>query len=65
MSRLVEAVGLVLVIEGLVFALAPRRLEEALMLLARLPVETRRLLGLGTLAMGVALLALARWGGAG
>ncbi len=60
MTTLVLAVGLVLVIEGLVFALAPLRLEELLALFARLPPETRRLIGLGAVAAGVGLIWLAR-----
>lgn len=58
MGELVRALGLVLVVEGLVFALAPRRIEEALALLMGLPLPTRRLLGLAALAAGVGLLAL-------
>ena len=52
--------GLVLVIEGLAFALAPSRLEEALEYIRRIPPETRRLIGLGAVALGVALVAVAR-----
>ncbi|WP_102225191.1 DUF2065 family protein [Acidimangrovimonas sediminis] len=58
MTELIRALGIVLAVEGLVFALAPRRIEQALALIAALPVETRRLLGLGALALGVALIAL-------
>ena len=64
MSTILLAVGLVLVVEGLVFALAPSRLDEALELLRRLPPETRRLMGLGALAIGVLLVWLARSMGA-
>lgn len=60
----VMAVGLVLIVEGLVLALAPSRIEDALRLLAALPVETRRLIGFGALAAGVLLFALARGLGA-
>jgi len=60
MSWILLAVGLVLVVEGLVFALAPSRLEEMLDFISRIPVETRRLLGLGALATGVALIWAAR-----
>lgn len=60
MAMLLLAIGLVLVVEGLVFALAPSRLEEMLQLISELPVETRRMIGLGALALGVALVALAR-----
>ena len=64
MATLLLGVALVLVIEGLVLALAPRRIEEALAFLITLSPETRRLIGLAGLAAGVALLALARVAGA-
>lgn len=60
MSYVLLAVGLVLVVEGLVFALAPSRIEDMLAMFARIPVETRRMIGLGALAVGVALLWAAR-----
>ncbi len=60
MSDLLLAIGLVCVIEGLVFALAPSRFQDLLRQLAELPVGTRRSLGLGTLALGVGLIWLAR-----
>ncbi|MDZ4089390.1 MAG: DUF2065 domain-containing protein [Tabrizicola sp.] len=60
MSHLVLALGLVLAIEGLVLALAPRRIEDALRLLASLGLDQRRLIGLGALAFGVMLVWLAR-----
>jgi uncharacterized protein YjeT (DUF2065 family) len=50
---------MVLVIEGLVFALAPSRLEDLLRLLASIPVETRRLIGLGAMALGAVLVSWA------
>lgn len=56
MSVVVLAIGLVLCFEGLVFALAPSRIVDALEILARMPPETRRLLGLGALALGVLLI---------
>jgi uncharacterized protein YjeT (DUF2065 family) len=55
------ALGLVLVVEGLVFALAPSRIEDALEMLRRLGRDARRLIGLTALAAGVALIGLARW----
>lgn len=58
MAKILTAIGIVLAFEGLVFALAPGRLEEVLRMLAQMPVETRRLMGLAALASGVALL----WG---
>ena len=60
MSLMALALGLVLVVEGLVLALAPRRVEDALRALASLTVENRRLVGLGALALGVALVWLFR-----
>lgn len=60
MTSLIWVIGAVLVIEGLALALAPRRIEEALDLLRRLSPDTRRALGLGALAAGVALIWLAR-----
>jgi len=59
-STLVTAIGLALVFEGLVFALAPRRIEAVLTWLVSLPVETRRLMGLTAVAAGVGVLLLAR-----
>lgn len=52
-------VGLVLSLEGLVLALAPSRIDELLDLIRRMPVETRRNLGLGAVALGLALIWLA------
>ncbi len=60
MSTILLAIGLVLVVEGLVFALAPSRLDAVLDLLRNLPAETRRMLGLGALATGVVLIWLAQ-----
>ena len=51
--------GLVLIIEGLVFALAPSRLEEVLEMLRRLPIEARRVIGLGAVTLGLFLLWIA------
>ena len=60
MATFLLGAGLVLVFEGLVLALAPKRLEEALQFLMSIPPETRRVLGLGALAGGVLLIWLAR-----
>jgi uncharacterized protein YjeT (DUF2065 family) len=61
-STLFLALGLVLAVEGLVLALAPRRIEDALRLIAALSVDQRRLIGLGALALGVLIVWLARGG---
>ena len=60
MSTVLLAIGLVLAVEGLALALAPSRMEEAMRLIAWMSRETRRLLGLAALALGVLLVWLAR-----
>lgn len=60
MTELALALGLVLAAEGLVLALAPRRVEDALRLLTGLRLDQRRLIGLGALALGVGILWLVR-----
>jgi uncharacterized protein len=60
MIWLLLALGLVLVAEGLAFALAPSRVMQALRVLAELRVDQRRLLGLIMLAVGVGLIWAAR-----
>lgn len=54
--------GLVMVIEGLALALAPRRIEDALRALAALRPDQRRAVGLGALAAGVVLVWLTQGG---
>jgi uncharacterized protein len=60
MDFILLGLGLVLVFEGLVFALAPSRLEELVRVIAEMPIETRRALGLGAVAIGVLLVWVAR-----
>ena len=59
MSHVILALGLVLAVEGLVLALAPRRIEDALRLIASLGIDQRRMIGLATLALGVLVVWLA------
>ena len=54
------AIGLVLVIEGLVYALAPSLVEQLLVVLRELPEGQRRTLGLAALALGLALVWLGK-----
>ena len=54
------AIGLVLVIEGLVYALAPSLVEQLLEALRSLPEGQRRSLGLASLALGVVLVWLGK-----
>jgi hypothetical protein len=56
---LLLGLGMVLVIEGLVFSLLPGRLEDLLKLMADIPTETRRVIGLSAVTLGVVLVALA------
>jgi uncharacterized protein YjeT (DUF2065 family) len=44
-----------LIVEGLVYALAPSLVEDLLAALRDLPLETRRLVGLAALAVGMLL----------
>ena len=62
MELILLGLGLVLVFEGLVFALAPSRLEELVKLIAEMPLETRRTIGLGAMAIGLVLVWVARGG---
>lgn len=57
---LATGVGLVLVVEGLVFVALPRRLDAILELVARMPMATRRRIGLGMIATGVMVVWLGR-----
>jgi uncharacterized protein len=60
MTTVLTALGLVLSVEGLVLALMPNHFETVVRRLAAMPPELRRALGLGALALGVALVWLAR-----
>jgi uncharacterized protein YjeT (DUF2065 family) len=63
LGALLTGVALVLIVEGLVLALLPGRIEQALALLASMRPEQRRLIGLAALAAGTALAALAKAAG--
>jgi uncharacterized protein YjeT (DUF2065 family) len=58
------AFGFVLIVEGLVYALAPSLVEQMLAALRALPHEQRRLVGLAALAFGVVLIWCAKMLGA-
>ncbi len=60
MAIVLLCLGLVLILEGLVFALAPSRVEDMLEAMRAMPMEARRLIGLIALVAGSGLLALAR-----
>ena len=58
------ALGLVLIVEGLVYALAPSLIDQMLVALAALPPEARRLMGLLALIIGLVLVWAAKTLGA-
>jgi hypothetical protein len=58
------ALGLVLIVEGLVYALAPRSIERMLESFRMVPPEARRALGLAAMAVGLVLVWLAKTLGA-
>jgi uncharacterized protein len=60
MTDLLLAFGLVAVLEGLVLALAPLRLEDLLELLRRMSLHNRRVLGLAVVGLGVFLIWLSK-----
>jgi uncharacterized protein len=64
MSQALLALGLVLVAEGLLWALAPRLVEDLLAALQALTLDERRLAGVAALALGLALVWGARLAGA-
>jgi uncharacterized protein YjeT (DUF2065 family) len=60
MGTVLLALGLVLVVEGLIYAVAPSMVEAMLVALRQMSLEQRRLLGLATLCSGVVLIWLSR-----
>ena len=56
MSTLLLAIGLVMIIEGLAYALAPSLIERMLEAMRLMPLDTRRLVGVSAVAAGVAML---------
>ncbi|WP_224825532.1 DUF2065 domain-containing protein [Cognatishimia sp. MH4019] len=60
LETIILAIGLVLIVEGLVYALAPSLIEQMLAALRDIPPEARRLMGLLAMVTGLALVWLAR-----
>jgi len=60
MSWVLLGLGLALVMEGLVYVLAPSAVEDLLALLRSLSIEQRRLIGMTAVALGLVLVSLAR-----
>ncbi|MEX0285328.1 MAG: DUF2065 domain-containing protein [Paracoccaceae bacterium] len=59
------ALGLVLIVEGLAWVLAPSLLEQMLEMLRQLPEAARRQMGALAIVGGLMLVWLAHWLGAG
>ncbi len=55
-SDVLTGLAFVLVVEGLVYALAPSAVERLLEALRSLPMDARRLMGLACIATGLAML---------
>lgn len=60
LTHIALAIGLVLVVEGLVLALAPSRMEDIVKALSEIPPETRRMMGLVAVALGTLCVWLAK-----
>jgi uncharacterized protein YjeT (DUF2065 family) len=60
MATIVLAIGAVLVVEGLVYALAPSAIEKLFDAYRSLSIDQRRVMGLVSVALGVGLCWLAR-----
>lgn len=60
MSWVLLGLGLVFVLEGLVLALLPNRIEDLMEMIRALPPEARRTIGLAAVAFGVVLVWIAR-----
>jgi uncharacterized protein YjeT (DUF2065 family) len=64
-ANILLAIGLVLIIEGLVYTLAPSLVEDLLEALRNLSLEMRRTFGFLVMVLGVCFLLAARAMGAG
>ena len=54
------AIGLVLVIEGLTYALVPGKMKQAMVAMQKLSDESLRIAGTAVLAVGVVVILVAR-----
>jgi uncharacterized protein YjeT (DUF2065 family) len=61
MWEFLSALGLVFVIEGLIFAAFPRHAKKAVVAVLETPEGSLRMIGLGSAVAGLLLVALARW----
>jgi uncharacterized protein YjeT (DUF2065 family) len=61
MWEFLSALGLVFVIEGLIFAAFPGQAKKAIVSVLETPEASLRMIGLGSALGGLLLVALARW----
>jgi uncharacterized protein YjeT (DUF2065 family) len=61
MWEFLSALGLVFVIEGLIFAAFPRHAKNAVASVLETPESSLRIIGLSSALGGLLLVALARW----
>ena len=61
MGDFLAALGLVFIIEGLIFAAFPAHAKKAVMSVLETPDGSLRAIGLGSAIAGLVLVALARW----
>ncbi len=57
-QTILTGIAMVLILEGLAYALAPSLIERMLEAMRAMPLEMRRLVGLSALAAGVAMLSI-------
>ena len=55
-EAVIRGIALVLIIEGLAYALAPSLIERMLEAMREMPLDMRRLIGVSAIAAGVTLL---------
>jgi uncharacterized protein YjeT (DUF2065 family) len=55
-ETVIQGIALVLIIEGLAYALAPSLVERMLEAMRAMPIDMRRFVGVSALAAGVAML---------
>jgi uncharacterized protein YjeT (DUF2065 family) len=56
MDTVIQGIALVLIIEGLAYALAPSLVERMLEAMRMMPLDFRRLIGVSAIAVGIAML---------
>lgn len=56
METILLGIAMVLIIEGLAYALAPSLIERMLEAMRTLPLDARRLMGVSSIAAGVVML---------